>query len=70
MLTRLRRPEADKGKADFTNFKRAVWHESFRKILESIKDYSYVGYSKKCGDEEIRDLYPFVAATSSDYEEQ
>lgn len=62
--------QGEKGTTDYVNFKRVVWHESFRKFLESIKDYSCTGYWKKCGDSIERLLFPFVYVLSSDYEEQ
>jgi hypothetical protein len=62
--------EDEKGKTEFVDFKRAVWHESFRKLLESIKDYSFVGCGVDCGDKIERLLFPFVYILASDYEEQ
>ncbi|KAF9059913.1 hypothetical protein BDP27DRAFT_1495856, partial [Rhodocollybia butyracea] len=58
------------GKADWANFKNTVWHESTGKILESIVEYSKVGYKMKCGDHIHRHLFPCIIIESSDYEEQ
>jgi hypothetical protein len=55
---------------DYVNFSRVVWHESFRKLLESIEGYSFVGCWKECGDKIQRFLFPFIFALSADYEEQ
>lgn len=58
------------GKTTFTNFKRVIWHESFRKILESLSVISQIGFMVECGDGTRRRLYPFVHILSADYEEQ
>jgi len=61
--------ESDKGKS-FTNFKRAVWHASFKVLLDGIELESYTGVLIKCGDGILRKLYPFVYVLAADYEEQ
>jgi len=55
---------------DNVNFSRVVWHESFRKLLESIEGYSFVGCWQECGDKIQRFLFPFIFVLSADYEEQ
>lgn len=58
---------SEKKRADF---KRAVWHSSFRALLRSIASYSRVGCWVTCGDGVDRLLYPMVLILSADYEEQ
>ncbi|KAH9959379.1 hypothetical protein BGW80DRAFT_1438935 [Lactifluus volemus] len=62
-------PKED-GKPQFVNFKRAVWHESFRVVVQSIVDHSKMGCWLKCGDGIKRWLFPTVLILSADYEEQ
>ncbi|KAK0471916.1 hypothetical protein IW261DRAFT_1424721 [Armillaria novae-zelandiae] len=59
-----------KGKPSWINFKRVVWHESFRKIMESVVEYSYTGYAftlPHSGKTIV--IYPFIFVLSADYEE-
>ncbi|KAG2039871.1 hypothetical protein BDR03DRAFT_932955 [Suillus americanus] len=57
------------GKSSFVNFKNAIWHESFLKLLESIIQISRTGYWFECGDA-IRCLHwPLILILSTDYEE-
>ncbi|KAK0475391.1 hypothetical protein IW261DRAFT_1422226 [Armillaria novae-zelandiae] len=59
-----------KGKLSWINFKRVVWHESFRKIMESVVEYSYTGYAftlPHSGKTIV--IYPFIFVLSADYEE-
>ncbi|KAF9023317.1 hypothetical protein BDP27DRAFT_1457290 [Rhodocollybia butyracea] len=42
------------GKADWANFKHAVWHEATGKIFESISGYSKTGYTITCGDNTLK----------------
>ncbi|KAF5387276.1 hypothetical protein D9757_006821 [Collybiopsis confluens] len=58
------------GKTDFANFKTIVWHESVRKIFESIVPHSKTGYTMLCGDQISRTLNPCILIGSADYEEQ
>ncbi|KAF9470013.1 hypothetical protein BDZ94DRAFT_1329905 [Collybia nuda] len=62
--------KAESGKPGFVNFKRVVWHESFRILLETISKHSYTGCWLNCGDRVSRKVYPFVFILSADYEEQ
>lgn len=62
--------EDKKGKPGFINFKRAVWHASFRKILERLVPLGKTGQWFKCGDDVTRRLYPIILLLSADYEEQ
>ncbi|KAF5346809.1 hypothetical protein D9757_013487 [Collybiopsis confluens] len=61
---------ARSGKSDFADFKTIVWHESVRKIFESMVQHSKTGYTMVCGDHNRRSLYPCVLIGSSDFEEQ
>jgi hypothetical protein len=58
------------GKSSFVNFKNAVWHESFLKLLESVIQISRTGYWFECGDTIRRLLWPLILILSTDYEEQ
>ncbi|KAK0493602.1 hypothetical protein EDD18DRAFT_1107980 [Armillaria luteobubalina] len=59
-----------KGKPTWINFKQVVWHESFRKIIESIEDYSSTGYAFKLPHSGcIIVIYPFILILCADYEE-
>lgn len=60
----------EEGLKGFVDFKRVVWHESFRSMLNEIAIYSQGGYSFKCGDGETRLLFPRILILSGDYEEQ
>ncbi|KAJ7058844.1 hypothetical protein C8F01DRAFT_1085338 [Mycena amicta] len=57
------------GKPDFVNFKNAVWHESFYKLLESIVSPSKTGEWVHCGHGQQRCLYPVIFILAADYEE-
>ncbi|KAJ3832869.1 hypothetical protein F5878DRAFT_591241 [Lentinula raphanica] len=61
---------ARSGKSDFATFKSIVWHESVRKIFESIVQHSKTGYTMDCGDGVRRCLYPLILISSADFEEQ
>ncbi|KAK0219569.1 hypothetical protein EDD85DRAFT_924068 [Armillaria nabsnona] len=59
-----------KGKPSWINFKRVVWHEAFCRIIQSVAEYSHMGYAFKLphsGD--IIIIYPFIFILSADYEE-
>ncbi|KAG1850125.1 hypothetical protein F4604DRAFT_1934564 [Suillus subluteus] len=58
------------GKSSFVNFKNAVWHESFLKLLESVIQISRTGYWFECGDAIRCLLWPLILILSADYEEQ
>ena len=57
-------------KTTFVNFKKVVWHEAFRKLMETFATYSKTGYWFTCGDSVTRHLFPLVLILSADYEEQ
>ena len=59
-----------KGKKGYVDFKRVVWHEAFKKLLETLPDHSQVGCWTECGDKITWQLFPGVIILSSDYEEQ
>ena len=52
------------------NFKNIVWHESFNKLVESIKGYSKTGCWVWCSDEVDQHIYPVILILVADYEEQ
>jgi len=58
------------GKKEYVDLKHVVWHQSFFKLLETIKEYSVVGCWVTCGDGVKRHLFPIVLILSADYEEQ
>lgn len=60
---------AEEGKTGFTNFKRVVWHEAFRKFLETFAKYSKTGFTYDF-DGLMRKLFPFILILVADYEEQ
>lgn len=62
--------EEEKGKPNYVNFKRVVWHNCFRKLLESLSLILRTGNSVTCGDGIIRHLFPFIIILAADYEEQ
>jgi hypothetical protein len=69
-LTQVDDAAEDKGKKEWVNFKRVVWHESFYKLLETIEVYSAVGYWVECGDGIARHIFPLILILAADYEEQ
>ncbi|KIK18571.1 hypothetical protein PISMIDRAFT_14280 [Pisolithus microcarpus 441] len=58
------------GKTQFANFKNAVWHESFRKLLQTIEKESQAGCWVNCWDGIPHCFFPVVFILSADYEEQ
>jgi hypothetical protein len=48
----------ESSKPGYVNFKNAVWHEAFYKLLESIVLASKTGVMTKCGDNVFRCLFP------------
>lgn len=58
------------GKPDWVDYKRVVWHDCFRKLLESIEEHSEEGCYVTCGDGVTRRFFPLVLILSADYEEQ
>ncbi|KAI5987075.1 hypothetical protein EDD15DRAFT_2372818 [Pisolithus albus] len=58
------------GKPRFANFKNAVWHESFKRILGTIEKESETGCWVKCWDGLACRFFPVVLILSADYEEQ
>ncbi|EKM75982.1 hypothetical protein AGABI1DRAFT_94447 [Agaricus bisporus var. burnettii JB137-S8] len=57
------------GKTLFTNFKNAVWHESFLKFLETLIETDQTGKWVKCGDNVLRWLFAIILIFSADFEE-
>ncbi|KAJ7933261.1 hypothetical protein B0H13DRAFT_1592431 [Mycena leptocephala] len=55
-LSTLRIPAAPK--PGYVNFKNAVWHSAFYKLLESIVAHSKTGIWTECGDGKQRWLFP------------
>ncbi|KAF8227364.1 hypothetical protein L208DRAFT_1297238 [Tricholoma matsutake] len=62
--------EEQKGKKSYVDLKHVIWHESFRKLLETVREPSFNGFWKQCGDGEMCRLFPFICILSADYEEQ
>ncbi|KAJ6471679.1 hypothetical protein DFH09DRAFT_1253869 [Mycena vulgaris] len=60
---------AESSKPGYVNFKNAVWHASFYKLLESIVSHSKTGIWTQCGDGKQRWLFPVVLILAADYEE-
>ncbi|KAI6155058.1 hypothetical protein BKA82DRAFT_4326433 [Pisolithus tinctorius] len=58
------------GKKSFTNFKNHVWHESFKKILDTILEYLNTSCWVMCWDGITCQLFPTVLILLADYEEQ
>lgn len=58
------------GKPAWANFKAAVWHESFKVLLETIAKHSKCGCWVKCWDAIARRFFPRVLILSADFEEQ
>jgi hypothetical protein len=69
-LKQIEDEEEDKNRPGWVNFKRVVWHKSFRKLLESIEEHSINGCWVPCGDGVNRNIYPLVLILAADYEEQ
>ncbi|KAJ7145390.1 hypothetical protein C8R43DRAFT_890476 [Mycena crocata] len=61
--------EKEKGKQGYVNFKNAVWHRAFYKLLESITLFSRTGAWVLCGDGKGRWLFPSILILAADYEE-
>ncbi|EIW85524.1 hypothetical protein CONPUDRAFT_49167, partial [Coniophora puteana RWD-64-598 SS2] len=59
-----------KKKVAWSNFKNAVWHESFRVFLEEIAIYAKTGRWVKCWDDIERWFFPIILILSADFEEQ
>ncbi|KAJ7241195.1 hypothetical protein B0H12DRAFT_1250508 [Mycena haematopus] len=60
---------AESGKTGYVNFKNAVWHAAFFKLLESIVAHSKTGIWTRCGDGKDRWLFPVILILAADYEE-
>ncbi|KAF8195254.1 hypothetical protein K438DRAFT_1906569 [Mycena galopus ATCC 62051] len=60
---------AETKKPGYVNFKNAVWHEAFYKLLETIVAASKTGHATECGDGMLRILYPMILILAADYEE-
>ncbi|KAG2081487.1 hypothetical protein BD769DRAFT_1657222 [Suillus cothurnatus] len=54
----------------FANFRAAVWHAAFKKVLASIVPPSTSGRWVNCWDNIVRLFYTLVLILSADYEEQ
>ena len=61
---------AETGKKGFVDLKQVVWHKAFYKIVESIEQYTELGFVLDCGDGVRQKIYPFILIVSADYEEQ
>ncbi|KAI5996647.1 hypothetical protein EDC04DRAFT_2872367 [Pisolithus marmoratus] len=56
-------------KTSYPNFKHAIWHEAFFKLLEKVAKLSKVGYLYECYDKVLQWLFPIILILSADYEE-
>ncbi|KAI6122153.1 hypothetical protein EDD16DRAFT_1518483 [Pisolithus croceorrhizus] len=56
-------------KPQFMNFKNAVQHHSFKKLLETIEKESQIGCWVNCWDGIAHFFFPVVLILSADYEE-
>jgi len=61
---------SESGKKGYVDFKRAVWHKAFYRLLASIRELSKVGYYIECADGVVRHIFPAILILSVDYEEQ
>ncbi|KAI0777095.1 hypothetical protein BC629DRAFT_1736243 [Irpex lacteus] len=61
---------SEKGKKNYIDWKHAVYHESFKVLLEEVAIHSRTGYKLRCGDNQLRTLFPFIHIITADYEEQ
>ncbi|KAG1884129.1 hypothetical protein F4604DRAFT_1878866 [Suillus subluteus] len=59
-----------RGTLRFANFRAAVWHTAFKKVLASIVPPSTSGRWANCWDNIARLFYTLVLILSADYEEQ
>ncbi|KAH6895078.1 hypothetical protein BKA70DRAFT_1570479 [Coprinopsis sp. MPI-PUGE-AT-0042] len=63
--------DADKaGKKPFVDFKRVVWHETFKIFLKKMMQYEKTGTKVQCGDGVWRLILPVILILCADYEEQ
>ncbi|KAG2047846.1 hypothetical protein BDR06DRAFT_976428 [Suillus hirtellus] len=58
------------GKLSWVNFKNAVWHEAFLKILSPLASRSSMGQWFECLDNLQCWFFPLILILSADYEEQ
>ncbi|KAG5640562.1 hypothetical protein DXG03_008069 [Asterophora parasitica] len=65
----IKEDEEYKKKTDYIDFKRVVWHESVRKLMETVAEYSKIGIWIKCRDGIERRLFPIILILTADYEE-
>lgn len=70
LLRKIDDPQQYKDKSEWVDFKRVIWHSSFIKLLESIKDISATGYWTNCGDAKQRYIFLIILILAADYEEQ
>ncbi|KAJ6455239.1 hypothetical protein C8R45DRAFT_1056741 [Mycena sanguinolenta] len=68
-LPQVEEDPAETGIPDFVNFKCAVWHSAFYKLLESIVTASKTGIMTEYGDGVWRCLFPFILILAVDYKE-
>ncbi|KAF8875181.1 hypothetical protein BD779DRAFT_1701646 [Infundibulicybe gibba] len=68
----LKEDESQKKKKAYVNFKRVIWHETFRILLSTIRDKSFTGAYFKLPNaaEDVLHLFPWIMVFSADYEEQ
>ncbi|KAJ7622984.1 hypothetical protein B0H17DRAFT_1164466 [Mycena rosella] len=61
--------QAESGKPGYANFKNAVWHKSFYKLLESIEMASKTGEWVTCGGQYPAMSLPMILILACDFEE-
>ncbi|KAF8884449.1 hypothetical protein BD779DRAFT_1674068 [Infundibulicybe gibba] len=68
----LKEDESQKKKKAYVNFKRVIWHETFRILLSTIRDKSFTGayFELPNAARDILHLFPWIMVFSADYEEQ
>ncbi|KAI6156008.1 hypothetical protein BKA82DRAFT_3967167 [Pisolithus tinctorius] len=60
----------EEGKLGYTTLKRVMWHESFKKLLLEIEQYSKTGYAHTSSHDNItRWLFPSLMVLSANFEE-
>ncbi|KAF8869135.1 hypothetical protein BD779DRAFT_1682542 [Infundibulicybe gibba] len=67
----LKEEESQKKKKEYIDFKRMIWHETFRVLLSTIRNKSFTGvHFKLPNSTDILHLFPWIMVLSADYEEQ
>ncbi|KIN93937.1 hypothetical protein M404DRAFT_35575 [Pisolithus tinctorius Marx 270] len=60
----------EEGKLSYTTLKHVIWHESFKKLLLEIEQYSKTGYTHTSSHDNITHwLFPGLMILSANFEE-